>query len=162
MAKKKKSRKVGLIGVRKDPDFEHKTSSGRVKKRKGNSPGSRHNVEDKRQQKSTSGGNQDPRLGSKKPVPLIKTPVATQKRKFATPAEELAALEADSRLISLLDKLDQGKPLNKDQQHYVDEHMARHKALCELMGITADADESDDDEDEFAALDAIKLDDFER
>ncbi|NVK56985.1 MAG: GTPase-activating protein [Alteromonadaceae bacterium] len=162
MAKKKKSRKVGMIGVRKDPDFEHKTSSGRVKKRKGNTPGSRHNVEDKKQEKSKTGGKGDPRLGSKKPVPLVKAPVVTQKRKYATPAEELAALEADSRLIALLDKLDQGKGLTKDQQHYVDEQMARHKALCELMGINPDDDNADDDEDEFAALDALKLDDFER
>lgn len=164
MAKKKKSRKVGIIGVRKDPDYKHTSSSGRLKKkRKGKAPGSRHNVEEKRQEKSTSLANKDPRHGSKKPVQLVKaaTTAKIEKRKYATPAEELAAIEADSRLMSLLDRLDDNDTLSKEQQDYVDTKMARHKILCELLGIVDDEDDAEE-KDEFDALDAIKIDDYER
>lgn len=162
MTKKRKSRKVGLIGIRKNPDHVN-TTSGRVKKHKGKTPGSRHNVEQKKPEKSTAATNKDPRLGSKKPVQLIKSMPANNiaKRKYATPAEELAALEADDRLATLLDKLDEGNAITKEEQHYVDTKMARHKVLCELMGIHDDDDE-EDEIDEFAALDALKIDDYEK
>ena len=111
MAKQRKSRKVGLIGVRKDPDYVHEKSSGRVKKHKGKPPGSRHNVETTKSQTSGGAVSKDPRHGSKKPVQLVKSPVKPAQRKYATPAEELAALEADGRLSALLDKLDEGKTL---------------------------------------------------
>lgn len=162
MAKKKKSRKVGIIGVRKDPDYKHTTSSGRLKKkRKGKAPGSRHNVEETRQEKSVSLANKDPRHGSKKPVQLVKatTTAKIEKRKYATPAEELAAIEADSKLMSLLDRLDDNKALTKEQQDYVDTKMARHKILCEFLGIE---DDDIEESDEFDTLDAIKIDDYER
>ncbi len=153
MPRNKKSRKVGLIGVRKDPD--HKPSehrSERVRKpKKGKPAGNRHNVGSS--SKGAGKGtvqNTDPRHGSKKPVPLIKDTSkerATQshKRKQATPAEELAALEADAKLAALLDKLDEGKPLNREQQAYVNEKVARHGELCEILGIDLEDDSDDDD-----------------
>ena len=39
--------------------------------------------------------------------------------------------------------------------------MARHKVLCDLMGISDDEDE-EDEIDDLAALDALKLDDYEK
>lgn len=163
MAKQRKSRKVGLIGVRKDPDYVHEKSSGRVKKHKGKPPGSRHNVETTKSQTSSGAVSKDPRHGSKKPVQLVKSPVKPAQRKYATPAEELAALEADGRLSALLDKLDEGKTLTAEQQRYVDEKMARHRILCDLMGIRDDEDEEDDDDlDDFDKLDSINIDDYTR
>ena len=89
----------------------------------------------------------------------INTPL--QKKKYATPAEELAALEADQRLASLLDKLDEDKPLTKEQQAYVDEKMARHRILCDLLGIV-DNDDEDDEMDPFDDLNAIDINDFKK
>ena len=86
----------------------------------------------------------------------INTPL--QKKKYATPAEELAALEADQRLASLLDKLDEDKPLTKEQQAYVDEKMARHRILCDLLGIV----DNDDEMDPFDDLNAIDINDFKK
>lgn len=170
MGRSKKSRKVGLIGVRKDPDFnpskQRTSETPRPKKRKGRPAGSRHNVES-----TTSSGikrqeNKDPRHGSKKPIALVKQNAALintplQKKKYATPAEELAALEADQRLASLLDKLDEDKPLTKEQQAYVDEKMARHRILCDLLGIV-DNDDEDDEMDPFDDLNAIDINDFKK
>ena len=170
MPQKKKSRKVGLIGVRKDPDYKPaKKNSDRVRKpKKGNPAGNRHNVASTSKRSGNSSPQQtDPRHGSKKPVQLVKSespsgPVKPQQRKFATPTEELAALEADQRLASLLDKLDEGQSLNREQQAYVDEKVARHGQLCEMLGIDLEEDESDDDNDPLDSLDAINIDDYKR
>ncbi|WP_218419889.1 Der GTPase-activating protein YihI [Alteromonas lipotrueae] len=169
MARSKKSRKVGLIGVRKDPDRKpgqkRQESTPRPKKHKGKPAGNRHNVEQSENGASKRRENQDPRLGSKKPIPLVvkkttMTTTPTQKKKFATPSEELAALEADQRLASLLDKLDDDKQLTKEQQTYVNEKMARHRILCDLLGIVEDDGEDDDEMDPLDDLDAIDINDF--
>lgn len=164
MGRSKKSRKVGLIGVRKTPDNKPKADAPdrRKKAPKGKPAGNRHNVE---QNKKSSGrsnaGPRDPRTGSKKPVPLVKPSVTTtqEKRRFANPAEELAALEADSRLVALLDKLDNDEKLTREQQTYVDEKMDRHRILCDLLGIS-EQDESEDKSDPLSGLDAINIDDY--
>lgn len=165
--KRKKSRKVGLIGVRKDPDFKKNRSShsrsdtSPPKKTKGKPAGSRHNVEMTKASGEKRGkASSDPRHGSKKPISLVATAAVTKKveqKKYATPAEELAAIEADARLVALLDKLDSEQKLTKEQEQYVETMMARHKVLCDLMGIS---DEEDDDDDPFDSLDAMKIDDF--
>ena len=166
MSRSKKSRKVGLIGVRKDPDFKpsenRKSDTPRPKKHKGKPAGSRHNVEQGKAGGGKSSEKKDPRLGSKKPIALVKAkgvaPTPPEKKKYATPAQELAALEADQRLADLLDNLDADKKLTREQQRYVDEKMARHRVLCDLLGIV---DEDDEEEsDPFDELNAIKIDDF--
>ncbi|MEG3765824.1 Der GTPase-activating protein YihI [Alteromonas sp. 14N.309.X.WAT.G.H12] len=167
-SRSKKSRKIGLIGVRKDPDFkpEERKNKGKVnapksKRRLGNPAGSRNSLENTQKSDKPTKVNQDPRHGSKKPVPLIKTPVKTQaQKKYATPAEELAALEADTKLSTLLDKLDSNKAISKAEQQYVDEKMARHRILCDLLGITEFDDEDEENDDPLAQLDAISLDEF--
>jgi len=173
MARSKKSRKVGLIGVRKDPDRKpgqkRQESTPRPKKHKGKPAGTRHNVEQSGHAGTQRHEKKDPRLGSKKPIPLVKTSntsstsnVTTnvQKIKYATPSEELAALEADQRLASLLDNLDNDLTLSKEQQAYVDEKMARHRILCDLLGIVDEDDDEDDDIDPFDDLNAIDINDF--
>ncbi len=163
---RKKSRKVGLIGVRKDPDFKQsrKPANQSKKTNKGRPAGSRNNLEttSKVSGGSKSAQQKDPRHGSKKPIALVVSPTVSkvQQRKFATPAEELAAIEADSRLTALLEKLDNNKSLTREQQHYVETMMARHQSLCELMGI--DPEDEEDENDPFAQLDAVKIDDFTR
>ena len=88
MARSKKSRKVGLIGVRKDPDFKpsenRKSDSPRPKKHKGKPAGNRHNVEQKKVTGKKSAENKDPHHGSKKPIQLVKsvTPTPVQKKKL--------------------------------------------------------------------------------
>ncbi|RDV24771.1 GTPase-activating protein [Alteromonas aestuariivivens] len=162
MARSKKTRKVGLIGVRKDPDYRPapKVSSGRVKKKKGKPAGSRHNVEQPDVQPKASKTKQDPRVGSKKPIELVvtaKRPPQPAMRKYASPADELAALEADERLAELLDKLDANKTLSAAEQAYVDEKMNRHRIVCDLLGIT---DDEEEESDPFDTLDALNIEDF--
>lgn len=161
MAHSKKSRKPGSIGVAKTNTNTRSKNQPKVKKPKGNQPGSRHSVS-QNQTQHISSGKKDPRLGSKKKIDLNPKPVtkaATLKPKYATPAQELAALEADARLASLLDQVDDGKILDKDDQTYLDTAMARHQILCDLLGISSEA-EPEDEDDPFASLDAIDINDF--
>lgn len=167
MAKRKKSRKVGVIGTPSIPKAARKpkTTSGKPKKKTGNATGSRHSAVE-----ISSGGLQqkaksDPRIGSKKPVPLIVEPKKDKavKQPFFTPAQELAALESDPELVSLLDKLDRGIRLNATQQGYVDNKIARHKALCELLGVQIEESSEEGAEvekDLFEQFDTIDIEQF--
>lgn len=171
MARSKKSRKVGLIGVRKDPDRKpgkpKPASAQKPKKHKGKPAGNRHNVEQSSSGHSQSKQAKDPRVGSKKPIdltpPTASAPAKqTRAPKYATPEQELAALEADTKLAALLDKLDDDQAISKAEQAYVDEKMARHRVVCELLGITDYDDEEEDDDDPLDGLDAIDIDDYKR
>jgi uncharacterized protein len=147
MAKKKKNRKIGQIGVRKSPDFKHKVVESKVKKGVGKPSGSRNNAS-----KIASTGdklkvNKDPRLGSKKPVNLYATAedvaaVKLTKPKFFSPEQELAAIEDDAKLARLIEQLDAGESLDNTSQRYVDIKLARHQELCRMLGISDDADDT--------------------
>jgi ribosome assembly protein YihI (activator of Der GTPase) len=165
MAHSKKSRKPGSIGVAKSdkPKARVAKNAPKAKKPKGNQPGSRHSA-GQTSIAPVSRAKQDPRLGSKKKIDL--TPVAKKtvtkplKPKFATPAQELAALEADPRFNALLDKVDDGKVLGGEDLQFFEQSMARHKILCELLGISDEPDDEQDEDDPFASLDAIDINDF--
>ena len=95
MARQKKSRKVGKIGVAKTPSNVRKPTEKRVKKHLGKPAGSRNNeaLTDNQGPKKV---NKDPRHGSKKPVSLIvetkEQKSASKKIKYFSPTQELAAI----------------------------------------------------------------------
>ena len=153
---RKKSRKVGLIGVRSVPKEQRQTAvtPSKPKKKVGNPSGSRHSVkvEKESNQKTHS---RDPRVGSKKPIALVveEKPVNKKpKQKFFSPKQELEAIENDKQLATLLDALDSGQSLTSEQQKYVDEKLARHKTLCELLGIVEEVEAEPEDDIEQDAL----------
>ena len=170
MSRKKKSRKTGLIGVRKSPDFKRVEKEKRIKKALGKPAGSRNSqpVIDKQSSKIKS--NNDPRLGSKKPVDLFEKQTVTEslkvKTRFFTPEQELNHIENDDKLSELIAKLDAGQTLDNASQHYVDQKLKRHQQLCDMLGIK-DVDnteqDSEDDSDLLAIYEKInihKLKDF--
>ncbi|CAM3739238.1 GTPase-activating protein [Rouxiella silvae] len=131
----------------------------RDNKRRGHKPGSRANP-DAEKNASASAKKSDPRIGSKKAVPLIvetvfnnspkpkKVAKPKQEAKPALPPEEeLTLLENDARLDSLLDQLDEGKTLSAEDQSYVDQTLDRIDVLMELLGIEL-GDEDDEDEEQ--------------
>ena len=165
---RKKSRKVGQIGIRSVPKEERQrdVSPSRSKKKVGNASGSRHSAKVEKVVAKSGSGNKDPRLGSKKAVPLIvEAPKEKAKnaKKYFSPKEELKAIEDDARLIALLDKADSGQKLSIEQQKYVDEKLARHKVLCELLGIEIEEEPEEtqpDQDDPLARFDAIDPNEF--
>ncbi|MDT0584258.1 MULTISPECIES: Der GTPase-activating protein YihI [Alteromonadaceae] len=160
---KKKSRKVGQIGIPKSSIPIVRTPSDRVRKKKGNKPGTRNSVIETKQE-AASKEKKDSRIGSKEPIDLLrhKNPgivkTTAPKIKYKTPQHELDAIEADDKLQSLLDKAE-NKALTKMEQSYVDTKLARHKTLCAMLGIDLE-DESEEETDPLQGLDAISMDDF--
>lgn len=166
MARVKKSRKIGRIGIPKEqrePRKQRESQAGKPKKRKGNPSGSRHSGAHSAPKDLQRSGPKDPRLGSKKPISLVvesKTTKTDKPRpKYFSPAQELKALEENTRLNELLDASDDGKTLSKEDQKFVDASLARHKELCDLLGIKDEIEpESRDQDDPFSRFEAIDID----
>ena len=166
MARQKKSRKVGKIGISKTPSNVRKPTEKRAKKHLGKPAGSRNNEALTVQQDSKK-LNKDPRHGSKKPVSLIvdtkEKKSVTKKVKYFSPAQELEAIEQDSRLASLLDNIDLGKKIAREDQHYVDQTLARHKILCDMLGLTEEPEKPKEPEqqtDLYSQFETININDF--
>ena len=97
----------------------------------------------------------DPRIGSRKKVPLIvefvnkpekgMTIPAVKELKKLAPEVELERLENNEILNELLDALDEGKTISKADQQFVDECLDRIAQLMEELGIQDDEDETEDD-----------------
>ncbi|GAA6171468.1 Der GTPase-activating protein YihI [Colwellia sp. KU-HH00111] len=142
----------------------------RVRKRKGKKPGNRQQeAQPVSQQDQKAAQNKDPRIGSKKPIDLggaAKSP-ATQSTKpkqtrAVNPASEaiaavrrvdkddanvelslaqqLANIEADERLQTILEKQEDELSLTEDEVHYFNDLMERHQQ------ISAQLDDADEDQ----------------
>jgi ribosome assembly protein YihI (activator of Der GTPase) len=127
----------------------------RQRKHRGHSAGSRSNVSEQNNTSGRSSQTKDPRIGSKKPIDLVvdvpakekkaaKTRPATEKQKL-TPEKELAQLESDEKLDGLLERLEDGHSLTKEEQKYVDDSLDRIDELMTILGIELE-DEPDEDE----------------
>lgn len=131
----------------------------RQKKHRGHAAGSRA------QEAGTAGKSAaqrklaDPRIGSKKPIPLgisdnaaarpkPKSVAPEVKSVALSPEEELTLLENDARLDELLDRLDNGETLSAKDQSWVDETLDRIDVLMELLGIELDDDEDGEEQKE--------------
>ncbi|USD65208.1 Der GTPase-activating protein YihI [Vibrio sp. SCSIO 43136] len=176
MSRSKKSRKPGAAGA---PEFvvtRNRTQSDvdgrlrkRAKKRKGLKSGSRHSEGESTNQ--THGGKaKDPRLGSKKKIPLIIEPVKKQTKaeRRLSAEQELAMLENDTQLNVLLDRLESGENLGAGLQKYVDEKLDRIEVLMKQLGIYEDESSQDSepaissisDEDLLGEFDDFDMDEF--
>lgn len=165
MTRIKKARSPGQIGARKEnrETAEQSKDRKRKAKRKGLAPGSRHNTGEAGKQHSGTKAPQDPRLGSKKPIALVQgetakvakptqpakaprpakvTPVIDTDVEALTPEQELEQLENNERLNTLLDKVDAGEKLGKNDAGWLDKTLARHQQLLEELGLL----EEDEDE----------------
>ena len=177
----KKSRKGGRIGIpktdipRHERDKPLEKSQVKVNKKRGNKSGSRQQLAELASN-STKNEKQDVRIGSKKAIDLNKykpgakvaTPKIAKEAVYKTPQEELEAIENNQALEALLEKQIDSK-LTKDEQVLVDKLTSRYRELCDIVGIEVDEYLDDDgsvtqgntdEDDPFAKLDAIKLDDF--
>lgn len=168
MTRVKKSRKVGRIGITKKeaPKKIKKIQLSKSTNTSGNKAGSRQHINDSGPAQGLSKAKQDPRVGSKKAIDLhkyqvgkIATTTVEPKPRYKTPQQELDAIEQDQKLEALLEK-QESKKLSIVEQEYVTVILKRHKQLCDILGIDMVEDESEQDSDPFAEIDAIKLTDF--
>lgn len=123
------------------------------RKHKGLAAGSRHSAQDENAVKAQAEV-KDPKIGSKKKVPLIvefvnkpekgKTIPVPKPVKLIDPMQELENLENNEILNELLDALDAGKTLSKADQQFVDECLDRVAQLMEELGIEDEEENADD------------------
>ncbi len=143
MSRSKKSRKPGASGApevivtrnRSESNVEGRLRK-KVKNRKGLKSGSRHSEAE--QGKQGNGGKpRDPRLGSKKKIPLIIEPKQkpTKQQRKLSAEQELEMLEQDAQLMVLLDRLESGESLGGGLQKYVDEKLDRIEVLMKQLGL---------------------------
>ncbi|MBE0364374.1 hypothetical protein PULV_a2698 [Pseudoalteromonas ulvae UL12] len=166
---RKKSRKGGSNGptrLSKDKLKELRAlKESRVKAQKGNKAGTRNAVEAKKSQQDDQ-KNKDHQAGkgSKKPISLMIEPKVVEQEpvlkrhlkpqaelKKAAPLEltteqELEQLENDQRLLDLIDRHESGELLVGKDAKYFNTKVARHQALCELLGIDDEDDEASGDD----------------
>ncbi|WP_052284163.1 Der GTPase-activating protein YihI [Kluyvera genomosp. 1] len=124
------------------------------KKHRGNAAGSRANGTG-----GASGGNkqkqqQDPRIGSKKPIalgvtdaPVVKQPKPKSEKPMLSPQAELDMLESDERLDALLERLENDEVLSAEDQKWVDAKLDRIDELMQQLGLSYDDDEEEEEEE---------------
>lgn len=177
MSRQKKSRRLtDIMPARKSDSKPVKPRSGkqlsryeldakareekRKRKHKGLASGSRHSAAENQDlaQHTTA---KDPRLGSRKKVPLVVefvnkpekgqviTPMKTAEKPTALDPQirlenELTELENNECLNQLLDELDAGKKLSAEDQQFVDECLERIAFLMDELGIQDEEENADD------------------
>ncbi|RTZ14203.1 GTPase-activating protein [Vibrio aquaticus] len=151
MSRNKKVRSAGNSDVVVVRNRTQSDVDGRLrkkeKKRKGLKTGGR-NSEAKTSKQQTAGQQRDPRLGSKKKIPLIVEPqkkLSKAERRMSA-EKELEMLENDAQLNVLLDRIEEGEHLGAGLQKYVDGKLARIEVLMKQLGIYED-DEFEQPED---------------
>lgn len=156
MSRNQKSRKAGSTGDvdlvitrnRSQSDVDGRLRK-RLKKRKGLKTGSRHS--DALEGNTLSNGQKrDPRLGSKKKIPLVvdvKKKPSKQERRISA-EKELEMLENDAQLIVLLDRLESGENLGAGLQQYVDQKLDRIEILMNQLGLLEPEEIQEDEEQE--------------
>ncbi|WP_159084118.1 Der GTPase-activating protein YihI [Saccharobesus litoralis] len=172
MSRRKKSRKIGQLAPRKtDTPKPVKEKRLFVKKRKGLKAGTRNTDEDNQLTGIGSGqtNQNDPRVGSKKPIDLHATTKTTQgpepvaekplpdtkpKAKLVNESnddaqikqwqQELAKLEQDQELQDLLERYENDESLSPQQLAKINKMTARHADLLEKLGIDSDFEDDED------------------
>lgn len=128
----------------------------RQKKQKGLTAGNRTNPNKGSDNKKRGGDKPaDPRLGSKKAVPLIADGAVASKpvikRREVAPSmtarAELDALENNERLDTLLDQLENGGKLTAEEQTWLDATLDRIEVLMEKLGINLDEESEEQDQE---------------
>lgn len=128
----------------------------RKRKHKGLPSGSRFNVDSKKKKSTRTQDSTDPRIGSKKAIPLIvdenvavnkPKPQTLVKKEKLSPEKELQKLEDDEYLNELLDLVEAGTTLSTKQQHELDAMLDRIDQLMQQLGYNDD-DALDDELDE--------------
>lgn len=159
--KKPQSHEVVKGGKNRKPTRYELDAAARLakkkKKRKGLTSGSRHSEATDNKQ-NLANAKKDSRIGSRKKIPLVvefvnkpeqgKTiqpvkPVVEEKKPL-DPYLELEQLENNEILNELLDSVEAGKALSKDDQKFVDDCLDRIDELMEELGIEDEVDEEND------------------
>lgn len=143
----------------------------RKRKRKGLATGSRHNDNAEKQKSLTEKLKKDPRVGSRKKVPLMvefvnqpakgkiipAVEIKPQQIIKLSPDQELTQLENNECLNDLLDQLEAGKTLSAKDQLFVDECLVRIEQLMTELGLVEEEQNDDELLRQFETIDINKF-----
>lgn len=172
MSRSKKSRKPGPSSTMPTPRKSEKEALAlakdkRTRKKTGNKPGTRQNLNELKPTAKENPSAKDPRIGSKKLIvlgdgastvkikPTIKTPkpakdterkssiaairvVETEENKLQI---ELESIESDEKLQTILAKQEEDLELTETEIDYFNQLMARHEEISIQLGLDNDEDE---------------------
>ncbi|MGY6031790.1 Der GTPase-activating protein YihI [Phytobacter sp. AG2a] len=134
----------------------------RDKKHRGNAAGSRASGASESSGSGKRSQQNDPRIGSKKPIPLGVTDAPVKKQQkpksekpMLSPQAELDSLETDERLDALLERLEEGESLSAEEQSWVNAKLDRIDELMQQLGLSYD--DEDDEEEEEGREDMMRL-----
>ncbi|MBY6187525.1 GTPase-activating protein [Marinobacter hydrocarbonoclasticus] len=150
MTRIKKSRKLNANGparpAREKASARAKLASKKVGK--GQASGSRHSQSKAALAKQEQAA-KDPRLGSKTPIALFVDANAPAKPapQALAPDVELAKLEADPRLNTLLERTEAGETLKPKDQQWLDATLDRIADLMHELGLDVEEDEFEQEDD---------------
>lgn len=134
------------------------------RKHKGLPSGYRHSLVLAKKKKNKTNALQDPRLGSKKSVPLFgestdahKSTSNEMEHVYNTAAihcleQELSQLENDPKLDDLLTRIESKKSLTKEEKLYVDTTLARIETLMAQLGYEYEDDIDEDNNNDIMRL----------
>ena len=166
MSRQKRSRKPAPLGPSQKPRVKkserQQAQDKKIKKTKGRDSGSRNNPITKDTKGNQPTKSNDPRHGSKKPIALNAAEVETVvipdfkpqvklkkvQPEQISPEQELEQIEADQRLMELLDRTDAGEVLTGKDAKYFNAKTARHEELMDILGLSYGSDEDDWEDDE--------------
>ncbi len=167
MSRKKSSRKQGSAPTAK-PKLSKKELENvekRVRKKTGKPAGNRQMEAIQKTDSKTQQGKKDPRLGNKTPIVLGAIAKKEEKKQTKAPKtaspiaairvvdtveldegislqNELAAIEADQQLQSILAKIDEDAALTEQEVYYYNEKMDRHQTITEELGLDEEEETS--------------------
>lgn len=159
MSRTKKVRSTGnddvvVVRQRSESDIEGRLRK-KSKKHKGLKSGTRHSLTSEKS-KQANAGLRDPRLGSKKKVPLIveAKKKITKAERLVLAEQELTQIENDPQFNVLLERLDNGEKLGAGLQSYVDKRLDRIEILMKALGMNTDDFDDDNEDDNEDTIDA--------
>ena len=151
MSRKKKSRKTGPLAPKSLPRQKQPQAHQSKKKGKGQAAGQRHSAASQQQQLTKRAALPEGH-GQRKPVSLIQpgqTMADVQMDVSAAQSQEmmtrLMQLENDPRLNRLLDKIEQGATLSREDQKWFDATLDEVEVLMQRLGIEDEDDDIDAD-----------------
>lgn len=168
MTRQKKSRKASDNGQRHLPATEirkiREQKDETKKKGAGLKSGNRNSMQQAKAHSDKAAGGQpkDPRLGSKKPIVLVpenqpqqmlsqaepKVQLKVAKAPQLSAEQELAAIENDTRLQQLLERVERDEVLTGKDAKYFNRQTARMAELMALLGLEQPDTEQDSEQDE--------------
>ena len=120
----------------------------RQKKHRGHAAGSRANGGDAASADKKQRQAQDPRVGSKKPIPLGVSESSAPAPKQHKPKSEKPMLspQAELELLENDERLEEGGTLNAEEQSWVDAKLDRIDELMQQLGLSYDDEDEEEEE----------------